>query len=135
MRLIAGSPGSTSDISARFVAHKLSERWGQQIVVDNRAGAGGIIGAEIAARAAPDGYTLMVQSATHLANAHLYKNLPYDTLGDFIGVSGNRHHVGNANTKVDSALDHTKALIARARHIGFAGEATRLGNTKILQRG
>ena len=47
VRLITGSPGSTSDISARFIAQKLSERWGQQVVVDNRPGAGGIIGAEI----------------------------------------------------------------------------------------
>ena len=55
IRVITGSPGSTSDLSARFVAQKLTERWGQQAVVDNRPGAGGIIGVEIGARAAPDG--------------------------------------------------------------------------------
>src|SRR4051794_23471528 len=59
VRLITGSPGSTSDISARFIAQKLSEKWHQQVVVDNRPGAGGMIGAEIASKSAPDGYTLM----------------------------------------------------------------------------
>jgi tripartite-type tricarboxylate transporter receptor subunit TctC len=88
VRLIAGSPGSTSDISARFVAHKLSERWGQQIVVDNRAGAGGIIGAEIASRAAPDGYTLMVgHIGTHASPQFLFAKLAYDPVRDFAPIS------------------------------------------------
>jgi len=88
VRLITGSPGSTSDISARFVAQKLSERWGQQVVVDNRPGAGGIIGAEIAARAAPDGYTLMVgQIGTHASAQFLFKNLAYDPIRDFTPIS------------------------------------------------
>ena len=60
VRIITGSPGSTSDIVPRFLANKLTPVWNQQIVVDNRPGAGGIIGTEIGAKAAPDGYTLTV---------------------------------------------------------------------------
>jgi tripartite-type tricarboxylate transporter receptor subunit TctC len=87
VRLITGSPGSTSDITARLVAQKLSERWGQQVVVDNRAGAGGIIGAEIVARAAPDGYTLFNgQIGTHASPQFLFKKLPYDPIKDFAPI-------------------------------------------------
>ena len=88
VRLITGSPGSTSDISARFIAQKLSERWGQQVVVDNRPGAGGIIGAEIGAVAAPDGHTLTVgHIGTHASAQFLFKKLPYDPVKDFAPLS------------------------------------------------
>ena len=88
VRLITGSPGSTSDFSARFVAQKLSERWGQQFVVDNRPGAGGIIGTEIGAHSAPDGYTLTVgHIGTHASPQFLFKKLPYDPLKDFAPIS------------------------------------------------
>jgi tripartite-type tricarboxylate transporter receptor subunit TctC len=88
VRLIAGSPGSTSDFSARFIAQKLSEKWGQQVVVDNRPGAGGIIGAEIAAKAAPDGYTLInAQIGTHASAQFLFKKLNYDPVKDFTPIS------------------------------------------------
>lgn len=84
VRIITGSPGSTSDLSARFIAQKLTERWGQQVVVDNRAGAGGIIGAEIAARSLPDGQTLVIgHIGTHVSAPSLYKNLAYDPIRDF----------------------------------------------------
>ncbi|MES2561837.1 MAG: tripartite tricarboxylate transporter substrate-binding protein, partial [Pseudomonadota bacterium] len=76
VRLVTGSPGSTSDIVARFIAQKLSERWGRTVVVDNRPGAGGIIGAEISARSAPDGYTLFVgHIGTHASPQFLFKTL------------------------------------------------------------
>lgn len=88
IRIITGSPGSTSDLSARFVAQKLTERWGQQAVVDNRPGAGGIIGVEIGARAAPDGYTLIVgHVGTHASAQVLHKNLGYDPIKDFEPIS------------------------------------------------
>jgi len=88
VRLITGSPGSTSDITARFVAQRLGERWGQQVVVDNRPGAGGIIGAEIVARAAPDGYTLINgQIGTHASPQFLFRKLAYDPLRDFVAVA------------------------------------------------
>ncbi len=88
IRIITGSAGSTSDLSARFVAQKLTERWGQQAVVDNRPGAGGIIGVEIGARAAPDGYTLIVgHVGTHASAQVLHKNLGYDPIKDFEPIS------------------------------------------------
>src|SRR6185295_12899087 len=88
VRLITGSPGSTADIAARFVAQKLTERWGQQIVVDNRPGVGGVIGAEIAAHSVPDGHTLFVgHIGTHAAAQFLYRKLPYDPLRDFAPIS------------------------------------------------
>lgn len=88
IRLITGSPGSTSDISARFIAQKLFELWHQQVVVDNRPGAGGIIGAEIAATAIPDGYTLFVgQIGTHASPQFLFKKLAYDPVKDFAPIS------------------------------------------------
>ena len=88
VRLITGSPGSTSDISARFIAQKLFELWHQQVVVDNRPGAGGIIGAEIAATSNPDGYTLFVgQIGTHASPQFLFKKLAYDPVKDFAPIS------------------------------------------------
>ena len=88
VRIITGSPGSTSDLSARFIAQKLTERWRHQVVVDNRAGAGGIIGAEIAAKSAPDGQTLVIgHIGTHVSAPSLYKNLAYDPIKDFEPIS------------------------------------------------
>jgi len=78
--------GSATDILARTVGQKLSELWGQQVVVDNRAGAGGTIGAGMVAKAPPDGLTLMVHSAAQAVNAFIYPSLPYDTLKDFVQV-------------------------------------------------
>jgi tripartite-type tricarboxylate transporter receptor subunit TctC len=88
IRIITGSAGSTSDLAARFVAQKLTEGWGQQAVVDNRPGAGGIIGVEIGARSAPDGYTLIVgHVGTHASAQVLHKGLGYDPIKDFEPIS------------------------------------------------
>ena len=88
VRIITGSPGSTSDLSARFIAQKFTERWRYQVVVDNRAGAGGIIGTEIAAKSAPDGQTLVIgHIGTHVSAPSLYKNLAYDPIKDFEPIS------------------------------------------------
>jgi tripartite-type tricarboxylate transporter receptor subunit TctC len=78
--------GSATDILARTVGQKLTELWGQTVVVDNRAGAGGTIGAGLVAKAAPDGATLMVHSAAQAVNAFIYPSLPYDTLKDFVQI-------------------------------------------------
>ncbi|HYC45142.1 MAG TPA: tripartite tricarboxylate transporter substrate binding protein [Burkholderiales bacterium] len=78
--------GGSNDVVGRVVLQKLSDAMGQQFVTDNRPGASGSIGADAVAKAAPDGYTLMVHSTTHVGNGHLYKKLPYDTLKDFTGI-------------------------------------------------
>jgi tripartite-type tricarboxylate transporter receptor subunit TctC len=82
------SPGGASDLAARIVGQKLGARLGQQVVVDNRTGAGGAIGTELAAKAPADGYNLLMGSSTEIAiNPHLYKKLAYDTLRDFAPVT------------------------------------------------
>lgn len=86
--IIPFSPGGTSDTLARMMGQKMSESWGQPVVIDSRPGAGGIIGTEIAMHAAPDGYTLMHGNMGQFAiNPALYTKLPYDTLRDFIPLS------------------------------------------------
>src|SRR5262245_25969295 len=75
--LVPFPAGSGTDLLARFVGSKLTERVGQQIVIDNRPGANGIIAGEAAARAAPDGYTLMFMSVSHTMNAAVYAKLPF----------------------------------------------------------
>ncbi|HTD90077.1 MAG TPA: tripartite tricarboxylate transporter substrate binding protein [Burkholderiales bacterium] len=88
VRIITGSPGSTADITARFIGQKLSERFKQQMVIDNRASAGGIVGAEIVANAPPDGYTLYVSGVnTQVSAPLLFKNISFDPLKDFAPVS------------------------------------------------
>ena len=80
--------GGVADITARLVARKLGENTGQPFVVDNRAGATGIIGCELAARAAPDGYTLLMgTTTTHATNPVVFKKLPYDPIKDFAAIS------------------------------------------------
>lgn len=88
MRLIVTSaPGGAVDIVGRIVAQKLSEQTAQQVVVDNRAGAGGNLGAEIAAKAPPDGYTLLLGTSTHAINTVLYRGRNYDLVRDFAPIS------------------------------------------------
>jgi tripartite-type tricarboxylate transporter receptor subunit TctC len=89
IRIIAQfTAGSSTDILARIIAAKMSQDWNQQVVVDNRPGAGGVVGTEIGAKASPDGYTLtMAVSAAFGINPSLYKNLPYDVVKDFAPIS------------------------------------------------
>ena len=85
--VVPSSPGGGTDITGRIVANKLSEQLGQQVVVDNRAGAGTIIGIEIAAKAPPDGYTLLMGLSTLAINPSMYAKLPYDALRDLAPIS------------------------------------------------
>src|SRR5262245_16960523 len=89
IRVIVGfPPGGATDILARILAGHLTTSWGQQVVVDNRGGATGTLGATIAARAIPDGYTLMmVPSGPFTISVSTYGNLPYDAVNDFAGIS------------------------------------------------
>ena len=84
VRLVVGfPPGGAADILGRVAAHQLTERLGQQVVVDNRGGAGGLVATEITARAAADGYTLLFTSIPHVINPQLYKKVQYDAIKDF----------------------------------------------------
>ena len=85
--IAASSPGSAVDIVARIVAQKLGEQIGQQVIIDNRAGAGGNLGAELAAKAPPDGYTLFMGTPAHAINTGLYRKLNYDLVRDFAPIS------------------------------------------------
>ena len=79
--------GSGTDIVARTVGEAMSRGLGQTIIIENRPGAGGTLGAAMVAKSAPDGYTLLVHSAGHVANPSMYASLPYDTIKDFAGVT------------------------------------------------
>lgn len=85
--VVPASPGGVTDLAARAIAPRLSEALGQQVVVDNRAGAGGLIGTDTVAKAAPDGHTLLMVFDSFASNPHVFKSLPYDTFRDFAPVS------------------------------------------------
>lgn len=88
IRIIVGfTPGGGPDITARYVAQKLTEAWKQQVIVDNRPGAGGTVGANLVANANPDGYTLLSVSSAHAVAAAIYAKLPYDTKKDLAGIT------------------------------------------------
>jgi len=118
VRLIAASsPGSGVDLVARVLAQKLAEQLGQQVVVDNRAGAGGNLGAEIAARAPADGYTLFMGTPAHAINAALFRKLSYDIVRDFAPVSlaTTGHYVLVVNPSVPARSVKEFLALARAR--------------------
>lgn len=88
IRIIAlSSPGSGPDIVGRLIGQKLTEAWGQQVVVDTRPGASGIIGAEIGSKAAPDGYTLTIETSQAVIVSVMYAKLPYDLARDFVPIT------------------------------------------------
>ena len=87
IRILVGfAAGGPSDVAARTIAQKLSEKWGQQVIVDIRPGAGGNIATEIAAKAPPDGYTLIEPAFAHAVNPILYPKLPFDAVKDFAPI-------------------------------------------------
>jgi tripartite-type tricarboxylate transporter receptor subunit TctC len=85
--IVPFSPGAGTDITARTIAQKLTEKWGQQVVVENRTGAGGAIGVDFAAKADPDGYTICLISASNTVNSATNPSLPYDMIKDMQGLS------------------------------------------------
>jgi tripartite-type tricarboxylate transporter receptor subunit TctC len=124
------APGGAVDIVARTLGDELTSRWGRAVVVENRPGAGGMVASEAAAKAAPDGYTLIIVATGHALNPHLYAKLPYDSFNDFtplslIGTSPNMLLV-----RADSPIKTLADLIAAARErpgqisFGHAGNGT-----------
>jgi tripartite-type tricarboxylate transporter receptor subunit TctC len=86
--IVPQTPGGATDVFGRLIAQKLSAAWGQPVVVENRAGAAGVVGTEVVAKAAPDGYTLLVTYAgSQAVNQSLYKNIPFDSVKDFQPVA------------------------------------------------
>ena len=85
--VVPSTPGGGLDVLGRLIGPKLTEKWGQQVVVDNRPGAGGTIGSEIVANATPDGHTLLVVATGYSANLFLYRKLPYQTPTDFAPIT------------------------------------------------
>ena len=117
IRMIVPFPaGGPSDIVARLIGQKMSEDWGQPVVIDNRPGGNTIIGAQVAAKAAPDGYTLfMAIDSTLVMNQYLYKSLPYDPLADFAPITLTAKTISVLAVPAAGGPDTVKALIARAK--------------------
>ena len=125
--IIAFPPGSATDIIGRIIAQKVGDIWGQNVLPDNRGGAGGSIASAIAAKTAPDGYTLFINSSAHSVNPSFFAKLPYDTLKDFTDITP---LVGQPNILTVNAGSSMKSLAdflteARSKpgkiNIAFAG--------------
>ena len=137
--IIAFPPGSATDIIGRVIAARVSEIGGQQVVADNRGGAGGSIASTIAAKAAPDGYTLIINSNAHVVNPSMFAKLPYDTVKDFVDIMP---LVGQPNvmvvgpgSKLQSFGDFLSFARANPGKINFAfaglGSGTHLNSEKL----
>jgi tripartite-type tricarboxylate transporter receptor subunit TctC len=138
--IITFPPGGSIDVTSRIVFNKMVEQMGQEFVLDNRGGASGSIGAAVVARSNPDGYTLMAHSATHIANAFVYDKLPYDTLGDFAGITALAKQVlmlvVHPSMPVKNVSDFIRLAKKRPRDINFGtggkGSSTRLAMALLL---
>jgi len=133
--ILPQAAGGALDISTRAIALKLTETWGQQIVVDNRPGANGIIGMEMAAKSKPDGYTLLGAFTSVLTvNGHVYKSLPYDTLRDFapIGQTLTNTIVLVVNPSVPARSVKDLIALAKARPGDLSYASFGLGNLTHL---
>jgi tripartite-type tricarboxylate transporter receptor subunit TctC len=108
-------PGGGTDILARLFAQKLSDAWGQNVVVENRAGANGVIGSESVARATPDGHTLMLVVAAHVINPSLNKSMPFDVVKDFAPITLVAESPWVVVVNPDVPANSVKELIAYAK--------------------
>jgi tripartite-type tricarboxylate transporter receptor subunit TctC len=137
--IIAFPPGSATDIVGRIILGRVSELWGQQAVTDNRGGAGGSLGTAIAARAAPDGHTLLINSGAFTVAPAMYKQLPYNTQKDFVDIAALVAMPNVLCVPPGSKLTSVGAFIADAKaspgKINFAfaglGSGTHLNNEKF----
>jgi len=138
--VIAFTPGSSTDIIGRLVAAKLQEMWGQPVIAENRAGAGGSIGSKVVVDSAPDGYTLLANSSAHAANPGIYAKLPYDTLKDFTNLALLGGGPNVMITSPDSGLKTLADFVAQAKanpgKLNFAsagvGSGTHFNIEKLL---
>ncbi len=138
--IISFTPGSSTDIVARIVMQKVSEYWGQPAVIENRAGAGGSIGSNVVATAAPDGYTLLVNSSAHAVNPAIFAKLPYDTLKDFIDVAPLTVQpnvlVVNSTSPYKTLMDLVNAAKAKPGALNFGhagiGSGTHLNTERFI---
>ena len=129
VRIVVGvPPGGGTDILGRMLARKLTEVMGQQFVVENRPGAGTVLGAEVVAKAAPDGHTLLLGINALAANHTLYKKLPYNTLRDFapviLAASTPNILVVHPSLPVSSARDFVALAKARPNQIAYASSGS-----------
>src|SRR5262245_54360223 len=113
--LVPFGPGGVGDISARAIAQKMSENLGQQVIIDNRPGAGGVVASEIVAKAEPDGHTIILLNNAHAISMSLFKSLPFDTLRDFAPVSPVSAFSIVVLVSPESPLKSVKDLIAQAK--------------------
>jgi len=132
--IIPFSPGGAADVPARIIMQRLSEVLGQQVVIENRPGAGSTIGADVAAKALPDGYTLFLISNTHFVSAALYQKLPYDSLNDFTPVtqvsSAPNVLVVHPSLPVKSVKELVALAKAKPRQVDYASSGN--GGTQHL---
>jgi tripartite-type tricarboxylate transporter receptor subunit TctC len=128
--LVPFAPGGAVDIVARTLGDELSSRWGRAVVVENRPGAGGVVASEAEAKAAPDGYTLILVATGHALNPHLYAKLPYDSFNDFTPISLIGTSPNMLLVRADSPFKTLTDLITAARErpgqitYGHAGNGT-----------
>ncbi len=127
-------PGGVGDITARTVAQKMGEAMGQQFIIDNRPSAGGVVAAEMVARAEADGYTLMLLNNANAVSMAMFKSLPYDTLKDYAMVSTIAGFSAGVLVAPESPVKSTKDLIALARNTGakFNGGSIQIGSAQHL---
>jgi tripartite-type tricarboxylate transporter receptor subunit TctC len=114
--LVPQTPGASSDLLARTLGERLQALWGQPVVIENKPGAGGNVGAGLVARAAPDGYTLMIGTdAMMTANQHLYKNMPFDPIKDFAPIAMAGSNIICLAVHADVPVKTVPELIAYAK--------------------
>jgi tripartite-type tricarboxylate transporter receptor subunit TctC len=138
--IVSFTPGSATDIVGRIVTAKLSEYWGQPVVVENRSGAGGAIGSAAVSKSAPDGYTLLINSSAHSVNPAIFANLPYDTVKDFTDIAALAIQPNVLVVAADSPYKTLADLLAYAKanpgklNFGHAGvgSGTHLNTEKLL---
>jgi len=129
---VAFGPGSSTDIIARSVGQKLSESLGQSVVIENKPGAGGTIGAQLVKRAAPDGYNILVISVSYAVNPSLYPNAGYDPLLDFVPIVLGPSTPNIFTVHPSLPVNNVKELIAYARQEKLSYASSGIGTTTHL---